>query len=112
MLLEVFDRTTVNGFGLTSNEQGIASEDDFLISVFHKVADAVLGMAGGVERCNLDTLADFERFFMCRCFCHFRTVLATDDWDRIRFELSSGCQHKYISLDTDDADTISALPPA
>jgi hypothetical protein len=101
-----------NGFGLTADEQSIASEHDFLVSVFHKVADAVLGMTGRMERCDFDAIANFERFFMCGGLGHFRAVFATNDRDRICFELLNGCQHKCIALATEDTDTISALPPA
>ena len=91
----VFHYTTINGFGLASDEQSIASEHNLVVSIFHEIADAVLRMAGSMERCDLDTIADCKRFFMGRCLGHFRAVFATDDRDRICFELLSRYQQKH-----------------
>jgi hypothetical protein len=68
-------------FNFTSDEQCVASKDDFLVSVFEEIADAVLGMTRSVERRDLDAIANLEGLFVGGRFCHLCAVFATDDWD-------------------------------
>ena len=66
---------------LTTMEERVASENDFLITILHVPADAVLGVAGSVKRLD-GNAADLQIFAVGRCLCHLVTVLTTKDWDR------------------------------
>lgn len=69
-----------------ADEKRVACEDGFVGAVLEEIADAVLGVARRVERSDFDG-ADFE----CRVVgwggCHAGAVLASDDGERILFEL-------------------------
>ena len=68
-----------------ADEEGVASEDDFLVAVGHVPAYAVLGVAGRVERFYCDTLTNLERLFMFRRLCYSFTIFPPNDLEA--FEL-------------------------
>lgn len=69
----------------TTNEQGIASEDNTLIAILHIVANAVLRVTWGVQCLHRDTISDFEFFAMRRGLSDGRAVLATNDLEALEF---------------------------
>lgn len=60
-----------------TNKQRVAGEDDLFVGlgVPHVPADAILRMAGCMERCDFDILAELESTVMRRGFGYFGTVL-------------------------------------
>jgi hypothetical protein len=72
---------------ITSNEEGIASENRFVIAIFKEEAYAVLGMAGCVQSRHFDTIANTEGGFVRWCLCDFVAVFPPNYWKRVGFEL-------------------------
>ena len=60
-------------------EQRIAREDDLVVAVLHKVADAVLGVARRVQRLDADVLPDGKGLAVAGRLGHLLAVLAADD---------------------------------
>jgi len=63
----------------TPNKKGITRKYHTLITILHKVADAILGMAGGVESLDRNPLADFKRLTMLGSHCHGCAILSPDN---------------------------------
>jgi hypothetical protein len=63
---------------LTSVKQGVAGKHDLVVAVLHKEADAVLGVAGGVQGLDRDA-ADVEGLAVLGRPGHLLAVLAADD---------------------------------
>ena len=78
----------------TSNEECIASEHSFLVTILEQVADAVLGVTRCVQCLDFDALPNGESLAVAWGFGHFRTVFASNDRYGVRFEL----QRVSISL--------------
>lgn len=62
----------------TTDEQSVSSEDSSLVTVFEEIAYAVLGMAWGVKRLDVN-IADFECLAMAWSLRDFVAVLAAND---------------------------------
>jgi hypothetical protein len=79
-------RRALEEFAAAADEEGVAGEDGALWGrvggVFEVVADAVLGVAGGVEGGGGDVLADGEARVVGGGLHHGVAVLAADDGDR------------------------------
>ena len=69
-----------------TDEKGVAGKDRSIIAVFEEIAYAVLSMAWCVESFHLDAFADGKSLTMTWCLGHLCTILATNNWDRIRLE--------------------------
>ena len=63
----------------TPNKKGITRKYHTLITILHKVADAILGMAGGVESLDRNPLADLKRLTMLGSHCHGCAILSPDN---------------------------------
>lgn len=63
----------------TSNKKGISCKYHALITILHKVTDAILSVAGGVESLGRNPLADLERLTMLGSRRHGCAVLSSDD---------------------------------
>ena len=66
-------------FELTSDEQGITSENDLVVTILHEVADTVLRVAWRVQRLDRDALSNLEHFTMGRGLGDRLAVLASND---------------------------------
>lgn len=63
----------------TSNKKGIPCEHHPLITILHKVTDAILSVAGGVESLDRNPLADLKRLTMLGSRRHGCAILSSDD---------------------------------
>jgi len=63
----------------TANKKGITCEYHTLIAILHKVTDAILSMAGGVESLDRNPLADLKRLAMFRGSRHGCAILSSDN---------------------------------
>jgi hypothetical protein len=98
---------------LTADEKGVSSENDLLVAILEQEANAVLGMARGVQSLDLD-VTNVEGFAVCRCLGHFFAVSSTDDGEGEGSQLvdSQSCGLFLPSEDEGSQLTISTLPPA
>lgn len=71
---------------LTADEESVSGEDGLVIAIFEQVANAILGVAWGVESLDLD-VTNVEGLTMCGRLGDFAAVLSADDGERICFEL-------------------------
>lgn len=64
---------------LTSDKQCVTREDNALISILHKIADAVLCMARGMECLDRNSLSNLEFLLMSRALSDRLAVFATNN---------------------------------
>jgi hypothetical protein len=79
-------RVTLEEAAATSDEERVASEDSLVGAVFEEEGDAVLGMAGCVERSHFN-ITDVELRLVFWSGCDLSAVLAADDREFELFEL-------------------------
>ena len=84
-----WEATRGSALKLTTDEQRVTSEDRSIIAILEQVAYTILCVAWCVKSLDFDPVAYIERFAVARCFRHFGTVFAADDWYRVCFELPS-----------------------
>lgn len=70
---------------LTTVEQRVAREDDLVIAILHKPADAVLRVAGGMQTLHRDA-TQRKHFTMSRRLGHSLAVLASKDLEVRKLE--------------------------
>ena len=97
-------------------EQRIPSENDLLITVLHKPADAVLRMAWCVQGLH-DNAANVEGLSMSGCPRHTLAVFATNDLEgeaqlrKLAMKLSAP-QRERVDWVEEEEHTSFLLPPA
>ena len=72
---------------LTSNEKSIPSKYRSVITILKVVTDAVLRMTRSMQSSNLDALAYGKNRVVLRSLRNFGTILASNYWDTVVFEL-------------------------
>lgn len=82
-----FLRISLEKSTTTSNKESITSEHSSVISIFHVVADGVLGVTWCVESSDLNAFADLESGVVGWGLGYFIAVFATDYGERVLFEL-------------------------
>jgi hypothetical protein len=83
---------------LTADEKGVSSENDLLVAILEQEANAVLGMARGVQSLDLD-VTNVEGFAVCRCLGHLFAVSSTNDGEGVGFQLVDGQSYSFSSED-------------
>lgn len=71
----------------TANEKGVAGEDCLASRVLHKITDAVLRVAGGMDGPDRD-VADLKSLSVLWCFGDSLAVLAANDGELLIVEIS------------------------
>lgn len=71
----------------STDEQCVASENGSVVPIFHVITDGILGVTWRVKSSHFDVFADLERGIVRWCLGHPVTIFATNDWNRIFFEL-------------------------
>lgn len=82
----------------TSNEEGIAGENDLVFPILHKPADAVLRVARRVQRSDLDTLANHKGLAVLWCLRDGLTVLATNDRQALELRKNLGVAASVVPV--------------
>lgn len=80
-------RVALEEAATTTDEERVTREDSALGAIFKIEADAVLGVAGGVQGSYFDAVADGELGLVCRGFGNLLAVLAANDGQGELFEL-------------------------
>jgi len=70
----------------TADEKSVPGKYRTVVAILEEVADAVLSVAWGVQRTNLNG-AEGKGGVVLRCVSDFGTVTTTNDWNRVMFEL-------------------------
>lgn len=83
---------------LTSDEESVAREDDFLAPLFHEIADAVLRMTRRMQSSHFDAVADLESLLVLWSLCDFCAVLAADDGHLVGLELVDKSQRSVLLI--------------
>jgi hypothetical protein len=90
--------TRCESLKLAADEKGVSSENDLLVAILKQEANAVLGVARGVQSLDFD-VTNVEGFAVCRCLGHFFAVSSTDDGEGEGFQLVDGQSYSFSSED-------------
>jgi hypothetical protein len=83
---------------LAADEKSVSGENDLLVAILEQEANAVLGVARGVQSLDLD-VTNVEGLAVCRCLGHLFAVSSTNDGEGVGFQLVDCQSYSFSSED-------------